>query len=127
MYKNKKENNEKFEIEFYEKIIQERPNFAEALKVLAETYTKAGEHKKGLSLDKRLAKLLPNDPIVNYNLACSYSLLGDIDKSLDRIKKAIEFGYDDFDYMSKDSDLKNLRADKRFDEVFSKKINKDRL
>lgn len=122
--KNKKESNEKFEIEFYEKIIQERPNFVEALKVLAETYTKSGEHKKGLELDKRIVELLPRDHIVHYNLACSYSLLEEIDNSLKSIKKAIALGYNDFDYMNKDPDLVNLRADKRFEEIFSKKIDK---
>lgn len=122
--KNQKENNEKFEIEFYEKIIQERPNFVEVLKVLAETYTKSGEHKKGMELDKRLVELLPRDHIVYYNLACSYSLLGEIDNSLESIKKAVALGYDDFEYMNKDTDLVNLRVDKRFEEIFSKKIDK---
>ena len=67
--RNRKEDNEKFEIEFYEKILQERPNFIEALRVLAEIYTKSGEHKKGLELDKKLTELLPDDHIVHYNLA----------------------------------------------------------
>ncbi|MFC1646238.1 tetratricopeptide repeat protein [Candidatus Omnitrophota bacterium] len=122
--KNKKENSEKFEVEFYEKIIQERPNFVEALKVLAAIYTKSGEYKKGLELDKRLTGLLPSDYIVYYNLACSYSLLGDIDNSLKNIKRAIELGYNDFDYMNKDPDLSNLRVDKKFEGISLKNIDR---
>lgn len=118
--KNKSEKNDNFEIEFYKKIIKERPNFIEALKVLAELYTKSGEYKKGLELDKRLAELLPNDNIVRYNLACSYSLLEDIDNSLKSIRQAVALGYSDFEYMNNDSDLKNLRIDKRFEEIFLK-------
>ena len=119
-----KEDNQKFEIEFYENILKERPNFIEALRVLAETYTRAGEYKKGLELDQRLAELLPEDHIVHYNLACSYSLLGDVDSALKNIRKAIALGYHDFDFMNQDPDLANLRADKRFEEVFSRKVDK---
>ncbi|MFC1709599.1 hypothetical protein ACFL2J_06065 [Candidatus Omnitrophota bacterium] len=122
--KDDKSSEQKFEIEFYENIIQKRPNFIEALKALAETYTKSGECKKGLELDKRLVKLLPDDYIVHYNLACSYSLLGDIDNALKSMRQAIALGYDDFDYINKDPDLANLRSDKRFEEIFSKNIDK---
>ncbi|MDD5618557.1 MAG: hypothetical protein PHG69_05630 [Candidatus Omnitrophica bacterium] len=110
-----------FEIEFYENILKDRPDFVEALKALAELYTKSGKYDKGLELDKRLIGLVPEDDIVYYNLACSYSLLQDIDNSLEAIKKAVKLGYSDFSYMHNDPDLENLRKDRRFAEVFSKK------
>lgn len=119
-----KEDNIKFEIQFYENILKERPDFIEALKVLAQIYTKSGMYEKGLQLDKRLIELLPYDSIVYYNLACSYSLIVDIDSSLKAIKKAIELGYSDFAYMDKDPDLINLRKDRRYEQIFSKNIDK---
>jgi len=106
-----------FEIAFYEKILEENPNFVEAMKVLAELYTKNKEYEKGLKLDQKLSKLLPNNEIVYYNLACSYSLLGKIDKAFEALKKAILLGYVDFDYFFKDPDLENLRKDPRFKEI----------
>jgi tetratricopeptide (TPR) repeat protein len=118
----KKEDSTKFEIEFYERLLKDQPDFIEALKALAELYTKSGRHNEGLVLDKRLAKLLPTDAIVYYNLACSYSLLKDIDKSLEAIKKALDLGYSDFSYMRSDPDLDNLRKDKRSAEIFSKEL-----
>lgn len=122
--KEKKYNNMKFEVEFYEKILEDRPNFTDALKVLAELYTKSGKHKKGLRLDQKLSELLPYEPTVFYNLACSYSLTGDIDNALGAIKKAIGLGYNDFNCMHNDPDLENLRKDRRAEEIFSKNINK---
>lgn len=119
----KREDNLEFEINFYEKILEERPNFIEALKMLAQLYTLTGQYNKGLELDKRLAQLLVCDPIIFYNLACSYSLMGDIDKSLQALRDALEKGYRDFSYMDKDPDLANLKKDKRFDELLSKNIN----
>lgn len=117
----RKQKDTNFEIEFYENILKDRPDFVEALKALAELYTKSGKYDKGLELDKRLIGLVPEDDIVYYNLACSYSLLQDIDNSLDAIKKAVKLGYSDFSYMHNDPDLENLRKDRRFTEVFSKK------
>ncbi len=120
----KKEDNTNFEIKFYENILKDNPDFVEVLKALAELYTKSGRYQEGLKLDQKLIKLLPDDAIVYYNTACSHSLLQDIDKSLGAIKKAMELGYNDFSYMHKDPDLENLRKDRRFTEIFSKKLNK---
>ena len=103
-----------FEIKFYEGILKKKPDFIEALVALAELYTQKGLYQEGLDLDQRLVALRPEDPIILYNLACSYSLLNDIDASFEAIRKAISLGYDNVEYLKKDDDLKNLRDDKRF-------------
>jgi len=112
-----KEAAESFEISFYEKILKENPNFFEAMRVLAELYTKNKEYEKGLKLDEKLSQLLPKDETVHYNLACSYSLLAQIDKAFDALKKAILLGYIDFEHLIKDPDLENLKNDQRFKEI----------
>ncbi|MCM8773381.1 MAG: hypothetical protein NC820_01420 [Candidatus Omnitrophica bacterium] len=117
MSKRKKKN---FEIRFYEKLIEEKPNFIQALTCLGDLYTRYGFYEEGLSVDMRLAKLKPDDPIVHYNLACSFSLVGDIDNGLKTLKRAILLGYDDLDYILDDPDLSNLRKDPRFKEFFKK-------
>jgi len=59
---------------------------------------------------------------VHYNLACSYSLLGRIEDALLSLKRAINLGYEDFDYLLRDPDLENLKKDKRFRHLL-KKVN----
>ena len=103
-----------FEIIFYEKILKESPDFVEALSALAEVYTRAGEYQKGLDADKRLAVLCPNDPLVFYNLACSFALTGSSEESLENLETAVRFGYDEPEHMKKDQDLKILHEDERF-------------
>ncbi len=103
-----------FEIKFYEGVLRNAPNFVEALALLGDLYTKTGRYKEGLYIDLRLAVLRPQEPIVLYNLACSYSLLNRIDYAFKTIKQAVKCGYDDFDYMQRDKDLTNLRQDRRF-------------
>lgn len=103
-----------FEIAFYNGLIQKNPDFAEALIALGELYTMVGLYKEGLAVDERLSQLKPDDPIVLYNLGCSYSLLGEIDKAYRAVKKAIHCGYNDFKHLQNDGDLANLRKDRRF-------------
>lgn len=119
----KQTDNLDFEIQFYEEILKEQPDFIQALVVLADAYTKKGYYEKGLKIDKRLAKLKPDDPMVFYNLCCSYSLLKMNDLAFEALKKAIALGYEDFDYILTDKDLDNLRKDKRFFELINKFTN----
>lgn len=121
MKKKKKEiDNLDFEIEFYERVLGESPNFKQALIALGDAYTRKGHYHKGLTVDKKLIKLKPNDPIVFYNLSCSYSLLEMKDLAFGALFRAIDLGYDDFEHLKKDPDLTNLRQDSRYLELISK-------
>lgn len=114
-----REDNMDFEVRFYEKILERKPDFIEALMALGDIYTKQGRYEDGLKVDQRLAVLRPDDDTVFYNLACSYSLVNNVDEALVSIKRAVDCGYDNFDYLERDNDLDNLRRDKRFKEYFS--------
>ncbi len=124
---NKKENYSlSFEIEFFEKLLKDNPDFIDALIPLAEAYTKAGEYEKGLDIDKRLAKVLPDDPVVRYNLACSYSLVGRIDDAFEALHAAVQMGYNDFRHMDADPDLSGVRNDQRYQKMVSDFAEKKR-
>lgn len=109
-----------FEISFYEGLIEEKPDFVEALIPLGDAYTKRGLYEKGLEIDKRLARLRPDEPLIHYNLACSYSLLKMINEALEALNKATHLGYRDFDFMDSDPDLNNVKQDSRYKELVSK-------
>lgn len=107
----------RFEIDFYENIVKDSPEFVEALSALAEAYTRAGEYEKGLVLDKRLAAICPEDPLVFYNLACSYALTGRKEEAFESLEAAARFGYDVPEHMKQDQDLVSLRGDERFEKL----------
>ena len=86
------------------------PTYLEALQFLGECYSKQGDWRKALRVDQRLARLCPEAPMVQYNLACSYSLLNKLPESLVALKQAIDLGFDDFSWLSQDPDLANLRS-----------------
>ena len=117
--KRKNEDTE-FEIRFYEGILRKKPDFIGVLSALGDLYTRGGQVKKGLEIDQKLASLRPEDPVVLYNLACSYSLLDHVDLALKFIKKAVNYGYDDFTFMEQDTDLANLHNDLRFKRYFKR-------
>lgn len=52
-----------------------------------------------------------------YNLACTYSLLGDVRQGVRNFEKAIAAGYMDYAHIQEDSDLDNIRNDSGFVEV----------
>jgi tetratricopeptide (TPR) repeat protein len=109
-----------FEIQFYEALLADDPDYADALVPLAEAYTKAGLYDKGLQADQRLARLRPADPTVHYNLACSYALTAHKDEALDMLERAVELGYRDADFMLHDEDLVSLRDDERFAQLIGR-------
>jgi len=116
----KRQDDVDFEMKFYEGIVAKKPDFIEALIALGDLYTKKGFYKRGLDIDKQLAHLKPHDPYVLYNLACSHSLLHEIDKAWGAIKQAIDCGYDDWDYLEADQDLFSLRQAQQFQEFLAK-------
>lgn len=103
-----------FEINFFEALVAESPDFLDALIPLAQAYTRKGLHKKGLAVDEKIVCLRPKDPVSHYNLACSYALLGKIPEALSSLEKALVLGYSDMAHLRKDADLENLRKDPRF-------------
>ena len=103
-----------FEIKFYEKLVRGKRDFVDALIPLAEAYTKKGLYTKGLRIDQRLSRLLKDDDVVHYNLACSFALVGEEKKALAALKKAIRLGYDDLRHMRRDPDLKILHQNPEF-------------
>jgi hypothetical protein len=113
-----------FEIAFFEGVVQNCPDFIEALIALGDAYTRRGRYKDGLWVDMKLSRLRPADGTVHYNLACSYSLLERPEECLAALTKAVRLGYREFRFMLADPDLAFIRKDPRFGSMFSLLKNK---
>jgi len=97
------------EIQFLEGVVRRDRLYVEALQLLGDDYTRRGRFKDGLQVDRRLARLCPEDPLVHYNLACSFSLTEEFRKAAHALRKALQSGYRDFEHLRRDSDLEPLR------------------
>jgi Flp pilus assembly protein TadD len=103
-----------FEIVFFAGILERYPDYVDVLRVQGNNLTLKGHFVDGLQIDKRLVQLRPGDPLVHYNLACSFALLKRSDLALKTLRRAVELGYCDFRYMREDRDLDSIRNDPRF-------------
>jgi tetratricopeptide (TPR) repeat protein len=107
-------------IEFMEGLIRRDPNYVDALQLLGDHYTQRGRLQEGLKVDERLARLQPDDPLVFYNLACSYSLTEQFERATLALERALQLGYRDFTWLSRDPDLKKLRQQPVFNDIKAK-------
>lgn len=85
-----------------------------ALAELAHVLTRLGRVEEGLRTDLALVRLVPQDPTVHYNLACSYALLGEVESALDALEAAVSHGYDDVEHLATDADLETLHDEERY-------------
>jgi len=105
---------EEFLAEFLGRAAECHPENVEVLVELATLLTRLGRHREGLAIDERLVRLLPEDPTVRYNLACSLALLGQAEPALDALEHAHVLGYGDLEHLLEDEDLRSLRQHPRF-------------
>ena len=108
------------EIGFLEGIVKRDPHYVEALQVLGDDYTRRGRFMAGLKVDEQLAQLRPEDSLVHYNLACSYSLTDQFQQAVAALEKALGLGYRDFKWLSKDPDLEKLREHPLYERIQAK-------
>lgn len=96
-------------ISFMEGVVRRDPEYVEALQLLGDHYTQRGKYDHSLKVDEQLSRLEPGNPLVFYNLACSYSLNGEFDAAAAALEKALQLGYRDFKWLARDPDLRKLR------------------
>ncbi|MBI3469505.1 MAG: hypothetical protein HY000_41415 [Planctomycetes bacterium] len=100
-----------FDIAFFDRVLARNPADVHILRRQAESLACKGEYVRALELDRRLVSLLPHDCVARYNLACSLALGEYRGEAIDQLRRALEQGYDDFEYLAHDTDLKNLREE----------------
>ncbi|MBM3977095.1 MAG: hypothetical protein FJ299_08910 [Planctomycetes bacterium] len=94
-----------------------RPTNLGALAELGHALTRLRRFEEGLDVDRALARLCPEDPLVHYNLACSLALLERRDEAFGALERAVELGYAEPQHLLDDPDLTSLRSDPRFQQL----------
>jgi Flp pilus assembly protein TadD len=112
----------RFQIGIFEEALARDPEDTESLRFLSHGYSVIGRLEDGLAADRKLVELLPRDPRVRYNLACSCALTGRTDEALVHLEEACGLGFDDANLLRKDQDLDSLRDDPRFRELVARRF-----
>jgi tetratricopeptide (TPR) repeat protein len=105
------------EIGFLEGVRRRDPHYVEVLQALGDSYTRRGRLQEGLEVDESLVRLRPENPLAHFNLACSYSLTGQLPRAAEALHRAIDLGYRDFNWMRRDPDLAALRKDPAYKSI----------
>jgi tetratricopeptide (TPR) repeat protein len=103
-----------FEIDFLGRVLERDPFYVDALRVHGNNLAAMGQYARALQIDRRLVRLIPDNSIAWYNLACSYAVLGMTEPAFSALQRSLELGYRFLKRLVRDPDLKALRRDPRF-------------
>jgi adenylate cyclase len=96
------------------------PDDARAWYLSAAALMRLGERDQALERTRRAFAVDPEDAGVLYNLACNYSLAGIPDEAINHLKKALENGFGQREWLEHDSALDPIRTDPRFEALLQK-------
>ena len=105
----------------YKKALHHNKGFKQAIINLSTAYMKNKKFDEALETLQAGQKKFPQDPLIDYNLACYYSLTENLEPGLSALQKAVEKGYKQFKQMEADPDLNNLRQSDEY-KAWKKKI-----
>jgi len=97
-----------------ERHLQLYPNDARAICLGLGSLYELGERARALEWTDRARSMDPEEPAVLYNVACAYALLGERDRSIDCLGRALRQGYSHKVWIEKDPDFSSVRDRPRF-------------
>jgi adenylate cyclase len=100
-----------------EKYLELNPDEARAYSLGANAVSRLGDKDRSKRWSEQAMELAPNDPLVLYNAACNLALLGEGERALDGLERAIEAGVAVGDWIKHDPDFDSLRNHPRFQEI----------
>lgn len=103
-----------------ERHIKLNPHDTRALYFAAQNLYRVGERTKAATMAEQALKQAQDEPVVLYNVACFYVGLGDTERAIDLLEKAVNLGWGDRAWMEHDSDLDPLHEHPRFTALLSR-------
>jgi adenylate cyclase len=104
-------------VESIEKHLELNPDEARAYSLGASVLIRLGKTEHSKRWTQQALRLAPSDPLVLYNAACNWALLGETDHALDGLEHALEAGVAVGDWINHDPDFESLRGHPRFQAI----------
>lgn len=111
-----------FELDIYSTGHLIFPRNRRVLDSLATTCSLAGQLDRAHKYVMRLVKRYPTNSRYRYNLACSLCTLGQTQNALKALGDAVAHGFRDFEFMTKDTDLRQLHDHPEFREYHKRAL-----
>lgn len=100
-----------------ERRLQRRPDDVRALLLGSVQAAHEGDAKRARALGDRAMAARPDDFSTAYNVACAHALLGEHDRALELLDRAVRHGRGNLAWIEHDTDFASLRGDPRFEAI----------
>ncbi len=101
----------------YSRYLSQHPDDSRAHMFFAIDLALLGKNEEAKKEAASAIELNPTDPLMQYNAACFYSNAGEKSLAIETLKNAITAGYQDYEWIKRDSDLNNIRNEPKFIEL----------
>jgi adenylate cyclase len=102
-----------------ERHMELNPDDPRAATMRAVSLARLGRHDEAVEWGERALEIDRDDASVLYNVACLFSVTGNVDRAFECLKEAVEMGFGNPEWLAHDPDLDRLRADPRFEQVMA--------
>ena len=103
-----------------ERHIELNPDDSRAIYLGAQALIELGRKEEGWRWACRAIEIDPDDSSIVYGMACICCRVGKPDEALDHLENAVTLGFHHREWIENDTDLADLRALPRFEEVLSR-------
>ncbi len=97
-----------------EEHLERHPDDARACIMGASASANVGDSERSAYYAARAMAVDPEDPMVLYNVACAFGILGKNKECLDALERAVNRGWGDKAWLEHDSDLDSVRKEARY-------------
>jgi serine/threonine protein kinase/Flp pilus assembly protein TadD len=103
------------------KRLQLNPDDPRALYMGGVSFARLGEGARGRDWANQALAINSNDATVLYNVACIYSISGEIDKAVSMLERSVNAGFGHWNWIENDSDFEPLHTNPRYQALLSRK------
>jgi len=104
-----------------ERYLLMHPDDARAHLFYAINLAEIGNTDKARAEAKKALDINPTDPLMQYNASCFYAQLGEKKLAVTSLKNAMSSGYQDYEWIKRDSDLESIRNEPGYIELMKGK------
>jgi tetratricopeptide (TPR) repeat protein len=99
----------------WQRVVEVNPHLGRAWLNLGAARYQDKDYRQAISAFEKALELRAGYPFnAAYNVACCHALLGEKEKALDWLQKALDLGYRSLRQVQQDDDLRSLRDDERY-------------
>ena len=108
-------------LEVFPRYLSQHPDEARAHMFYASFLVQTGKIEEGKAQAAKALALSPDDPVMMYNAACFYAVLGEKRLAIDALKNSIASGNQNFEWLKRDPDLDTIRDEPEYIELMKGK------